>query len=315
MNTSTYHSPNAIGTAAPVRPLFANLAFVTLISTVLLILVGSIVRVSGHGLGCPDWPLCYGRPIPPFITGAWVEFSHRLVAGLVALEVASLVVLSYRYYRRERWLLVTAVLALVTVIVQASLGGLHVLYELPSWTGWTHTGVAMALVGLVAVLVAETRPGLLRLRRETAAPSLALVAGVAVAAYLLLLTGSLVTRTGSSLACPAFPHCGLETVTEQLQSFVWIQMAHRLTAFTVAALVGVVIWRLRQAGRAWHSFAYVLGALVVLQFAFGISNVLLDLPMWSRALHLVTGAAIWVAMVLLWTTVYRARRGNNELRS
>jgi heme A synthase len=290
---------------APVRPLFANLALATLASTILLILVGSIVRVSGHGLGCPDWPLCYGRPIPPFVTGAWVEFSHRLVAGLVALEVTGLVVLSYRYDRAERWLLVTAVLALLTIIVQASLGGIHVLYELPAWTGWTHTGVAMTLVGLVAVLVAETRPGFLRLRAEAAGPPLSLVTIVAAATYLLLLTGSLVTRTGSSLACPAFPHCGLETVTNQLQSFVWIQMAHRLVAFTVALLVGLVVWRLWQAGRSWHPFAYLLAALVLFQFAFGISNVLLALPMWSRALHLVTGAAIWVTMVLLWTTVYR----------
>lgn len=307
MNTPTYHPTGAMGAAAPVRPLFANLALATLASTVLLILVGSIVRVSGHGLGCPDWPLCYGRPIPPFVTGAWVEFSHRLVAGIVALEVAALVFLSYRYGRAERWLFVTAVAAFLTVIVQASLGGLHVLYELPSWTGWTHTGVAMALAGLVAVLVAETRPGLLRLRSESGRLSLPLVTIAAVATYLLLLTGSLVTRTGSSLACPAFPHCGLETVTEQLQSFVWIQMAHRLTAFTVALLVGLVIWRLWPAGRSWHSFAYVLGGLIVLQFAFGVSNVLLALPMWSRALHLVTGAAIWVTMVLLWATVYRGQ--------
>jgi heme A synthase len=307
MSMSTYHSTSARGTAAPVRPLFVNLALVTLASTILLILVGSIVRVSGHGLGCPDWPLCYGRPIPPFVTGAWVEFSHRLVAGIVALEVTALVVLGWRHYRAEPWLWLTAAIALFTVVIQASLGGIHVLYELPSWTGWTHTGVAMALVGLVAVLVAETRPGLLRLRAEAGALSLALITVVAAATYLLLLTGSLVTRTGSSLACPAFPHCGLDTVTDQLQSFVWIQMAHRLTAFTVAILVGLVVWRLWAAGRSWQPFAYALIGLVLFQFGFGISNVVLALPIWSRALHLVTGAAIWVTMVLLWTTVYRAR--------
>lgn len=306
MNTSTYQPTGRLTTITPVRPLFANLALATLASTVLLILVGSIVRVSGHGLGCPDWPLCYGRPIPPLVTGAWVEFSHRFLAGIVSIELAGLLLMAWRYYRSEKWLFYPAVAALFVLIIQASLGGMHVLFELPAWTGWIHTGVAMALAGLIAVIVAQTRPGLQQLRSLTAAlsPSLnRLTTAAAVATYLLILTGSLVTRTGSSLACPAFPHCGLETVTDQLQSFVLVQMLHRFSAFAVALLIGWLVWRLWQSGRAWHGFAYLLAGLVILQFTFGISNVLLDLPMWSRALHLVTGAAIWITTVILWTTI------------
>jgi cytochrome c oxidase assembly protein subunit 15 len=125
-----------------------------------------------------------------------------------------------------------------------------------------------------------------------------------------LLTGSLVTRSGSSLACPAFPHCGLAAVPDALERFVTIQMLHRYTAFAVTALVLVLLSKLRrqapdEPGQRW--FGAILLALLVLQFALGISNVLLALPMWSRTLHLATAALIWVATVMLWVVTARER--------
>ena len=88
----------------PAYRLMAGLASSALISTILLVAMGSIVRVTGHGLGCPDWPLCYGRMIPPALTGAWVEFSHRMLGGLVSLQIVSLGVLIWQHYRNRPWL-------------------------------------------------------------------------------------------------------------------------------------------------------------------------------------------------------------------
>lgn len=318
MKSSVYEEIRNEQISTASSSLLGTLALTGLLSTILLIMVGSFVRVSGNGLGCPDWPLCYGQAVPPLgDASAWVEFSHRLLGGIVGLQIAAVIFLAWRHYRDNKLIWRTAVAAGVVLIIQVSLGGLHVLNELPRWTGLIHTAVAMAIAGLLAVLVAVTQPQLQRLARERAAlfgqtrlPSGAVVG--AVAGYLLLVTGSLVTRTGASLACPAFPHCGVADVPESLSGLITIQMIHRLTAFFVAAVIVLISWQLLKHGRqskTVRQLAYGLAVLLFLQFALGISNVLLALPLWSRILHLGVGGSIWVLMVILAVTLGYNRKG------
>lgn len=292
---------------------FAVLALSSLVSTILLIMVGSIVRVTGNGLGCPDWPLCHGQAIPPALTSAWVEFLHRLFGAAVVLQVAALIVLSWRRYRHDTWIFRTAVIATIVLSVQVVLGGIHVIYELPRWTGWIHTGVAMLVAGSAAVWVAATLPAFTALGRRTArlfaGTRLSFWTAVAAGAtYILLLTGSLVTRTGASLVCPSFPNCGLEVVPGNLRTIVAIQLTHRFAAFTVASVIAITLWYLLKESRqdaGIKRMAWTLLILLVLQFGLGITNVLFALPMWSRVLHLGTGATIWVFMVILTVTLVR----------
>ncbi len=307
MGHSTYEEVGDSTVRLSRGSLMRTLALTGLVSTLLLIMVGSYVRVSGNGLGCPDWPLCYGRAVPPMKYGAWVEFSHRLLGGVVGLQIVGLSILAWTDFRNDKWIFRPAVLVIVVLILQVSLGGLHVLNELPRWTGLVHTGVAMAIAGLLAVLVAATQPALQDLRRElpdlyskTTLTNWSIVG--AAATYLLLLTGSLVTRTGSSLACPTFPNCGLADIPEQLQPYVTIQLIHRFSAFTVAFAIILTVWFVLRFARQKSSLrviAYSLIGLLIAQFGLGISNVLLALPMWSRVLHLGAGGSIWALMVIL----------------
>lgn len=314
-NTSVIETP--VGTRSGFLATFTvqNLSFWGLLTTILLIAVGSFVRVTGHGLGCPDWPLCYGRAIPPLDIGAWVEFSHRFIAGIVSLQVAGLMVLAWRYHRAEKWILYPAVTAVAVIIIQIWLGATHVLNELPAWTGVVHTATAMLIAGLLAVLVAVTRPELQKLGRETAAALhksrlIVWTAVAAVSTYVLILTGSLVTRTGASLACPSFPHCGLVTIPDYLRYLTTIQMVHRYSAFIVTAAIVLVLYYLLRRGRrqpGLRTFAWALVGLLLVQIGLGMSNVLLALPLWSRILHLTTAGAIWALMVMLTVMLYRGR--------
>jgi len=317
MSVTAYEQAPATAKVDSALRTFSRLSLTALISTILLIMVGSIVRVTGNGLGCPDWPLCHGQAIPPFYLSAWVEFFHRLFGAAVVLQVASLIYLSWRWYRPDKWIFRTTVFTTVVLTIQVVLGGIHVIYELPRWTGWIHTGVAMLVAGAIAVWLAVSQQAIRALGKRTAellkGTRLVLWTSIAAgASYVLLLTGSLVTRTGASLVCPSFPNCGLEMVPGNLQTIVTIQMVHRFAAFTVAFAIILTLYYLLKNSRhdsGLRRFAWLIIALLALQFFLGISNVLLHLPMWSRVLHLGTGATIWVVMVILSVTLIR---GENQ---
>ena len=296
------------------RAIFPTLSGTAWVSTVILILVGSIVRVTGFGLGCPDWPLCYGQAIPPAYTSAWVEFSHRLVGAATSVQIFALAAIAWREYRNKRWIFRPAMIVAGLLVIQIGLGGLHVIMEIPPETGLVHTGVAMMIVGLLALLLARTAPFARQLVQNA---RLSLIDGrmpavTTAASYVLLLTGSYVTRTGASLACLDFPACGAVELTSQ--RLVDIHMLHRLTAFAVAGLTMIVVawlWR-RSRERGLRRYAIVLSFLLALQFGLGIANVLLLLPMWSRVLHITVGASFWSALVILWSITRESTSSETE---
>src|SRR5215510_7284430 len=106
---------------------FRRLAFTTALFAYLQIALGGIVRVSGSGLGCPDWPLCHGRPYPPADLNAIIEYSHRTVGAITGVLIIATVVAAWAVYRSRRpivaWL---ATASLIAVAVEGGLGGVVV---------------------------------------------------------------------------------------------------------------------------------------------------------------------------------------------
>ena len=139
---------------------FAKLAIAAAVATFVLIAVGGLVRATDSGLGCPDWPLCFGDWVPPAELHAWIEHSHRLVAavavGPLVGTVALITVFSRR--RQDRPLLVAAAVAGALVIVQALLGGQVVLQGLRRELVTAHLAMALTVLALT-ILIADRAAG------------------------------------------------------------------------------------------------------------------------------------------------------------
>src|SRR5919204_5953548 len=140
------------GTRAAGDRAFRALTLATLAWTFVLVVVGVVVRVTGSGLGCPDWPLCHGSPIPPLEPNAIIEYSHRLSAALSILLIGATTVVAWTRFRADRQIVTLATAALVLVFVQAALGAITVAFELAQqFVSW-HLATAEALLGVLTLL-------------------------------------------------------------------------------------------------------------------------------------------------------------------
>jgi len=267
--------------------------------TYALVVLGGVVRVSGSGLGCPDWPLCHGRPYPPLELHAIIEYSHRTTASLASTLVVVTAGVAWLAWRHRRDIVAPATIALALLIVQVLLGAITVRLELPPIIVLAHLATAMALLGALCVTATATftEPGQPSIDRVAARWARA----AAVGTYLLILSGSLVVGSGASGACNAWPLCG-GGFTFAFDRFPAVQLLHR----GMAALIGVliiaglinVVRRHRRNPAVRATVALTLTALA-LQVAVGAAVVLLHLPAALRGLHLALATAVWAGTVVL----------------
>ncbi len=284
---------------------FALFSLATAVASYFLVILGGLVRASGAGLACPDWPLCHGQLIPPFEGLVLIEYSHRLVASVVGVLTVGLMVMAWRSYRGRPEVRI-ATLALILVGVQIGLGGLTVRHQLSPWLVVAHLGTAMAFFATVVVLAAITLLGDTPIRvREgfSFLPRLALVA-----TFALVLIGGYVSASGAGLACPDWPLC-YGQVLPALTGPVAVHLLHRFAAAVVGVLIlGTVLAAYRtQAGRPQVLAASVIVAtLFVIQIILGALNIEFQLATSVTTAHLATAAALFAALVILVVLADRA---------
>lgn len=120
-----------------------------LAATFILIVAGGLVTSTGSGLSVPDWPLSYGQFFPPMVGGIRFEHTHRVIAAIVGLMTFAMAALLFKYEKR-RWVRNLGFVAAGTILIQAILGGLTVLYLLPAWISVLHACLAQTFFCLVA---------------------------------------------------------------------------------------------------------------------------------------------------------------------
>jgi protoheme IX farnesyltransferase len=290
-----------------------RLAIVTTVMTYLLVLSGGTVRVTGSGLGCPDWPLCHGQVIPPLQKHTLIEYSHRLTASLVSVLVLVTAVTAWRAYRRNRAVLIPSLLAVVFLMGQVVLGGITVLNELPPTIVTAHLATSMALFAclIIATVGAFATDPRHRLTYAGTSEGFAmLAAGTALAIYLLMLTGSYVTGKGAGFACRGWPLCNGE-VFPGGDRLADIHAFHRLTAAAAGVLVGVLLWQAitrQRHNRRLVAACAAVGAMFLAQVFVGAGQIWLKLNEQIRVAHLGTGALVWGALVLTAALAFHASR-------
>ena len=284
---------------------FRVLSVATAVVTYALVVLGGVVRVSGSGLGCPDWPLCHGHLLPPLNLHAIIEYSHRTTASLTSALVLLTAAVAWLAWRKRRDLVIPATVALGLLIVQVILGAITVRLELPPMIVLAHLATAMALLGAVCVTaVAALTPAPAGAIDRVARRRMLLAAS---GTYLLLISGSLVVGSGASGACNAWPLCG-GGFSLTFDGLPAIQLLHRVIAGVIGLLIilslASVLARHRRHGAVRATVALTLAALAF-QVVVGAAVVTLRLPAALRGLHLALASAVWAGTVILAVIVGR----------
>jgi cytochrome c oxidase assembly protein subunit 15 len=328
--------------AAPAARLRA-LALLTLFLCFDLVLLGAFTRLSDSGLGCPDWPGCYGHASPlgasthiaraqealpsgPVTHGkAWIEMAHRYAAAAIGVLVIVLTVLAIVEWRRRRvdispaWALAT----LVWILAQGAFGALTVTMRLYPAIVTLHLLGGLALLALLAILAEAYGP-----RRIALPPGLRrglwAVAGLTVAQAAL---GGWVSTNYAVLACSEFPTCqgrwwppmsfgeAFEIARPlggdgdggflPFPALTAIHMMHRLGALVLLPALLLLAWRLLARREAGvRPWAVALIAIAIWQTASGLGNVLLGWPLAAAVAHTAGAAALVVVLTFL---IVRAR--------
>jgi heme a synthase len=301
---------------------FQRLAMWTTATTYLLILVGGLVRASGAGLGCPDWPRCFGSWVPPLSAAElpvqfdrtqfnaalmWTEYLNRLLGVTVGFLIFATLVIAIRDHRRAPRILWPTALAFLLVGFEGWLGGVVVKHELASWIVTVHLLVALVIVSLLlyATVYAffvgwpDLRRGAGRARRT----ALTWTALLLIAVTLIQVTFGAQVRAGIDDAVDA----GTPR-PEALATVGAFDRWHRDTALIVFALM--VIVSLQASGSLSFDAssprsaplvrtAYGMAALVVVQVALGLTLAYLGLTPLVQVAHLTAASLLLGAETVL----------------
>jgi len=278
---------------------FRLLTVAAALVTYALVVLGGVVRVSGSGLGCPDWPLCHGRLLPPLNLYAIIEYSHRTTASLASALIVLTAAVALLAWRKRRDIVIPAMVALGLLVAQVVLGAITVRLELPPMIVLAHLATAMAL--LAAVCVTAVAASVARPTTATDRASVPLARAAAAGTYLLILSGSLVVGSGASSSCAAWPLCG-GGFSLSFEGYPAIQLLHRGLAAAIGVLIIVSLFALlnrHRVQRAVRATVALTLAALAFQVAVGAAVVTLHLPAALRGLHLALASAVWAGTVVL----------------
>lgn len=325
--------------------MFANLIRVSIILAFIVIVLGAYTRLTDSGLGCPDWPGCYGNLIVPEAqtdidmsndiyasrplesSKAWNEMIHRYAAGALGLCILAIAVMAWRNRRTPGQQLVLPLILLALVIFQAALGMWTVTLLLKPIVVMGHLlgGMTLLLLLFWLYMKMEKKPH----ARTTRLQTLAAIGMIIV--YLQISLGGWTSANYAALVCPDLPTCQGQWWPDMdfKEGFVpWrglgvdyefgvlegkartaVHMSHRIGAIITLLVIGAIAIRsMQDMNKKIKQAGGALFILLLVQFVLGLSNIFFTLPLGVAVAHNGVAALLLLSMgLLLYRTRYETR--------
>jgi cytochrome c oxidase assembly protein subunit 15 len=290
-------------------------------ATVLLIVAGGLVTSTGSGLAVPDWPTSYGWnmftfPMRHMVGGIFYEHGHRLIASGVGFLTIILAAWIWKVEPR-RWMRVLGFAALGAVCLQGLLGGITVLYFLPTPVSTAHAGLAQIFFCLTVAIALFTSRGWTNpsadavddpLLRRVTATTTALI-------YVQILIGATMRHSEAGLAIPDFPLVFGGLLPPQWSSQIAIHFAHRIGALgvtlAIAAVSSHVLHHHRGRGELRGPVRLLMG-LGLVQLTLGAFVIWSERNVAINTAHVAVGALTLATSLILTLRSYRARFVGSE---
>ncbi|NYT62928.1 COX15/CtaA family protein [Alcaligenaceae bacterium] len=324
---------------------YRKLVFFTWFLTLDLIMFGAFVRLTDSGLGCPDWPGCYGKITPIGASGhieqalqampygavsfskAWIEMIHRYVGSILGMLIIAIVYMAWRYRRQLGNTPRLAVVTLIAVCIQGAFGAWTVTHQLMPVVVTSHLLGGMILLALMTWLAAREKAH--AAISAQAAHWLPWMAGGLILLFVQIALGGWVSTNYAALACMDFPTChgawippmdfeggysliralGMLPSGDMISQYALtaIHWVHRNFAFAVFAYLGILAWKML-AEPGLQGPAKLLLGLLLAQLLTGLTTIFFQWPLLIAVLHNGGAAGLVLASVTLLVRLSRAYR-------
>ncbi len=298
--------------------LYQKTAITTVIATIFLIFVGGLVRASGAGLGCPDWPQCFGMWIPPTNAAdlpaqydaslfnplhTWLEYINRLVGVLIGFLITLTFLFSFKYRKKDPIVTLTSGAAFILVLFQGWLGGQVVRSGLSGGMITIHMIVAMII--LATLLYASFRATREKIKIRVPQKHQKTLTLIAVILFIVTMAQMIIgTQVRESID---FAKNVLELPrSEWIDMNDWLYLIHRSFSWLVVIPAGLMLYfnRKLNAPSILKRLGWIIAGLLLLQIFVGLSLEWFNMPGVSQVIHLV-GVAVLICAELLYILILR----------
>ena len=291
---------------------FFRSAFISTILSYLLIFVGGLVRVSGSGLGCPDWPKCFGRWVPPTsieqipahidptafnIVLAWIEYGNRMLGVIVGISILLMTIIAVIYFKKNSKILFSSLLSLFLVVANGGLGAIVVSSVLNPFIVSLHMILALFLVSVLSYATIESYK-LINTQKFTGIflskkISISLIAlWIFIVIEILLGTG---IRTNIELIAIDNPLLSKGELLDSLNSYKYL---HSILGFSLLFLSFYLCYLFKDdfLGLSKQLVLFIF-VMIILQIFLGELMIFFEMPQLTRLFH--TWGSSWLVGIII----------------